>query len=168
MSIGMPHDSTTSASPWSWPVQGDRARNMWRALRAMPGQGIEVLRTSSLYETAAAYVTDQPSFLNAAALVRTSLPPLALLSALKGLEAAAGRDIAGAPRWGPRPLDLDIIFYGCHKVQHGKLDVPHMRCGLSWVGVNFFACGPGGGLARLTDGVSGDEGMHGGMFAVPG
>lgn len=40
---------------------------------------------------------------------------------------AAGRDLAGGVRHGPRPLDLDIIFYGAQTVQHESLIVPHIR-----------------------------------------
>ncbi len=86
----------------------------------------QVLRHSLLYETAAAYVTDQPSFLNAAIVARTELKPLELLDLLKGLEAKAGRE-PGSVRFGPRPLDLDILFYGDHSLNHERLQVPHPR-----------------------------------------
>lgn len=46
---------------------------------------------------------------------------------LKQIEAEAGRDLKGGVRYGPRPLDLDIIFYGSTSVQHEKLVVPHPR-----------------------------------------
>lgn len=115
----------------------------------------QVLRTSGLYETTAAYITDQPPFLNAAALARTALPPLQLLEALKAIEAAAGRDLQHGRRWGPRPLDLDIICYGgmqlalnvpaggeggagggagtgASEVHAMPLLVPHQRCGGWW------------------------------------
>jgi 2-amino-4-hydroxy-6-hydroxymethyldihydropteridine diphosphokinase len=87
----------------------------------------QVTRCSSLYETSAAYVTDQPSFLNAALLVTTELQPPQLLSRLKHIEQSAGRDIAGGPRWGPRPLDLDIILYGSQHYRDERLQIPHPR-----------------------------------------
>ena len=73
-------------------------------------------RHSSLYETSPAYVTIQPAFLNAAAVVRVTDPemakdPLALLDALKKIEKDLGRT-EGGQRFGPRPIDLDIIFHG--------------------------------------------------------
>ena len=75
-----------------------------------------VLATSRLFASRPAYVTEQPPFFNAAAAVVTRLPPLRLLRALKGLERDAGRgkEQGGEPtvRFGPRPLDLDIVFYG--------------------------------------------------------
>lgn len=89
---------------------------------------MQVVRHSALYETVPAYVVDQPSFLNAACLARTHLPPLELLAALKRIEAAAGRDLQGGVRFGPRPLDLDIIFYDGLHLDEGKLQVPHPRC----------------------------------------
>jgi hypothetical protein len=59
----------------------------------------------------------------------------------------AGRDLIGARRFGPRPLDLDIVFYGNQDVQHEVLSVPHIRCGSSChVGHTsvFCACRDGG------------------------
>ncbi len=88
---------------------------------------LQVLRVSLLYETAPVHVLDQPSYLNAAVLARTDLPPLQLLYNLKQIEKAAGRDLAGL-RWGPRPLDLDIVFYGSNHVDHESLTIPHERC----------------------------------------
>jgi 2-amino-4-hydroxy-6-hydroxymethyldihydropteridine diphosphokinase len=79
------------------------------ALRQMDKAGIRVLKCSRLYRTTPYGPTAQPDFINAAALVRTSLPPSALLSVLKGLERKAGR--LRTSRWGPRGLDLDILDY---------------------------------------------------------
>lgn len=72
------------------------------------------------------YVHNQPTFLNAAALVATTKAPEALLATLKDLEVAAGRDLA-APRWSPRPLDLDIICYGGRRLRSRTLSLPHER-----------------------------------------
>ena len=47
---------------------------------------------------------------------------------LKQVEAEAGRDLAGGPRFGPRPLDLDIVFYGAAGYRDEVLEVPHPRC----------------------------------------
>ncbi len=84
---------------------------MAAALPAMAAAGITLTRHSRLYASPPAYVTDQPPFLNAAVAGTTRLPPAALLRALKAVEAGAGRG-GGGVRFGPRPLDLDIIFYG--------------------------------------------------------
>ncbi|GIL72513.1 hypothetical protein Vretimale_4299 [Volvox reticuliferus] len=106
---------------------GNRGLKLHQGLRRLRELGVQVLRHSALYETAAAYVTDQPSFLNAAVLARTHLSPGELLRALKQVEAEAGRDLAGGQRFGPRPLDLDIIFFGAGSYQDEKLTVPHPR-----------------------------------------
>jgi 2-amino-4-hydroxy-6-hydroxymethyldihydropteridine diphosphokinase len=96
---------------------------MWHAsMRPM-----QVERHSALYETVPAYVSDQPNFYNAAVLARTRLRPLQLLDTLKAVEASAGRDLQGGVRFGPRPLDLDIIFYGQHGLKDDRLEVPHPR-----------------------------------------
>lgn len=88
--------------------------------------GLQVLRTSCLYKSAAMYVEEQAPFYNAAALVATQLPPLALLDAVKRVEEAAGRNLQGQ-RWGPRPLDIDIIFYEGPPMADTRLQVPHVR-----------------------------------------
>lgn len=71
--------------------------------------GIKVFYQSNLYRTKPFGLAHQPDFVNAAALIGTSLPPAALLSRLKKIEASAGRQ--SSKHWGPRPLDIDIIDY---------------------------------------------------------
>ena len=68
--------------------------------------------------------TDQPDYVNAVAALRTALAPFKLLAALQQLEAAAGRQRSGR-RWGPRPLDLDILLYGEQRIEAETLEVPH-------------------------------------------
>ncbi|KAK2076028.1 hypothetical protein QBZ16_001364 [Prototheca wickerhamii] len=85
-----------------------------------------VLSLARLYESAPQYVVEQPQFLNTAALVSTIRSPLDLLDALKAIEADLGRDF-GAIRNGPRPIDLDIVFYGSELVDHPRLTLPHPR-----------------------------------------
>lgn len=94
---------------------GDPAATLARAvvsLDAVPG--LRVRGVSRLYATAPWGVTDQPTFRNAVVALDTTLEPLALLAALKRLEAEAGR--VGGERWGPRPLDLDILVHGRSRV----------------------------------------------------
>lgn len=88
---------------------GNAAATLIEALHQLEREGISVIRRSALYVTTPFGVADQPDFVNAAALVRTSLPPVALLLVLKKIEAKAGRK--PTRRWGPRALDLDIIDY---------------------------------------------------------
>ena len=87
----------------------------------------QVVRTSSVYHTPPLHLEEQPPFLNAAALVATTRAPHELLAMLKLCEEHAGRDLQGGVRWGPRPLDLDIIFYGDQTVETQELSVPHKR-----------------------------------------
>lgn len=70
-----------------------------------------LIRTSMLHETAPMYVTDQPSFLNGVIEIQTTLSPNDLLTKIKQVEAAVGRDLQNGIRYGPRPVDLDILFY---------------------------------------------------------
>ncbi|MBV8060943.1 MAG: 2-amino-4-hydroxy-6-hydroxymethyldihydropteridine diphosphokinase [Alphaproteobacteria bacterium] len=78
---------------------------------------------SPVYETPAAYVTDQPDFYNMTLTGRTQLAPEALLKAVKDLEHDLGR--RQSFRYGPRLIDIDIIFYGQQAVNLPNLTVPH-------------------------------------------
>lgn len=104
---------------------GDRLHNFNEALRSMNKAGITVTRHGCLYESAPAYVTDQPHFLNSAVRAFTKLGPHELLKALKKIEQNMGR--TGGIRYGPRPIDLDILFYGKFKVNSDILTIPHER-----------------------------------------
>jgi 2-amino-4-hydroxy-6-hydroxymethyldihydropteridine diphosphokinase len=103
---------------------GERAANL-RAAVARLGKRIMVEQTSSLYETAPAYVIEQPHFLNAALRGRTQLAPAELLSFLKSIERELGRQ-AGV-RFGPRVIDLDILLYGELALDTPALTIPHPR-----------------------------------------
>lgn len=104
---------------------GNRLHNFNEALRLMKKSGIHITRHACLYETAPAYVTDQPQFLNSAVRGVTKLWPHELLGVLKKIEKDMGRT-AGI-RYGPRPIDLDILFYGKFRVSSDILTVPHER-----------------------------------------
>lgn len=109
---------------------GDRIRALRGAvarLEALPDTA--VVACSAVYETEAHVLpgqAPQPDHLNAVVVVETGLGPLRLLRQLHAVERAAGRD-AGAPRWSPRPLDLDLLLYGELEVQTPALTVPHPR-----------------------------------------
>ena len=103
---------------------GDAEANVRRAFERLAATGTVVAR-SSLYRTAPWGVTAQPAFVNAAALVDTSLDPHVLLAELKRIEAEAGR--VPAARWGPRVLDLDILAYGDARLAGPDLTIPHAR-----------------------------------------
>lgn len=104
---------------------GDRLYNFNEALKLMKREGIHITRHACLYETAPAYVTDQPQFLNSAVRAFTKLGPHELLSTVKRIEKELGRT-AGI-RYGPRPIDLDILLYGRYRVHSDVLTVPHER-----------------------------------------
>jgi 2-amino-4-hydroxy-6-hydroxymethyldihydropteridine diphosphokinase len=90
--------------PWGTPTE-----TITRALRELETVGTRIERVSNFYETAAVGPARQPSYVNAVALLDTSLPAPALLRVLKTIERRAGR--RGGRPWGPRTLDLDIIDY---------------------------------------------------------
>ncbi|CAL1374503.1 unnamed protein product [Linum trigynum] len=104
---------------------GDRVHNFNEALQMMKKSGISITRHGCLYETAPAYVTDQPHFLNSAVRAITKLGPHELLGVLKKIEKEMGR--TKGIRYGPRPIDLDILFYGKFRVNSDVLTVPHER-----------------------------------------
>jgi dihydropteroate synthase/2-amino-4-hydroxy-6-hydroxymethyldihydropteridine diphosphokinase len=83
---------------------------MNRSLRELEQRGCRICRTSRLYESAPAYVTDQPKFLNAVARIEfDAMRPESLLELVKDVEASMGRD-SSAIRNGPRLIDLDILY----------------------------------------------------------
>jgi 2-amino-4-hydroxy-6-hydroxymethyldihydropteridine diphosphokinase len=103
---------------------GRRARNLSRALlRLSLTPGIHLSALSRVYETAAWGVEDQPHFLNMAAAARVELAPEALLSSLKAIERELGR--VPGERWGPRPVDIDILLFGDRSVRTPELTLPH-------------------------------------------
>ncbi len=89
---------------------GNSNTTILEALRELERSGVCILRRSRLYLTSPYGTVDQPIFTNAAAAIRTALPPDALLSRIKEIETRAGRPHS-TPHWGPRALDIDIIDY---------------------------------------------------------
>jgi 2-amino-4-hydroxy-6-hydroxymethyldihydropteridine diphosphokinase len=104
---------------------GDRAARLRSALEALPKAQIEVLRTSSFYETEPVDYRDQGWFLNLVAECRTELFPVQLLGRLQKIEAQLGRKRIVAK--GPRTLDIDIILFGRAIVKTPLLEIPHPR-----------------------------------------
>jgi 2-amino-4-hydroxy-6-hydroxymethyldihydropteridine diphosphokinase len=106
---------------------GERRARLQAAVDALPGVGIEVLASSSAYDTdPVGEVLDQPSFLNACLLVRTALAPLQALDAVKRLERELGRSESAA-RHGPRAIDIDILMLGDEVLEHERLSLPHAQ-----------------------------------------
>jgi 2-amino-4-hydroxy-6-hydroxymethyldihydropteridine diphosphokinase len=104
---------------------GERRAHLQAAVDALPGAGVEVLRSSSVYDTdPVGEVPDQRHFLNACLAVRTALAPLALLDAVKALERELGRTPGGA-RHGPRAIDIDILLLGELEHADARMTLPH-------------------------------------------
>ncbi len=105
--------------------EGDRLGNLRAARDALAAQGVEVLESSSVYETAPqGEVLDQAEFLNAVVRIRTALGPEELLDAAKAVERALGREPGGV-RHGPRPIDVDVLLLGDLRFHSERLSLPH-------------------------------------------
>lgn len=103
---------------------GDRIANCRKAIELVGGRkDTTVVKKSSFYETEPWGKADQGPFINSVIEVITSLGPDDLLEALKSIEALMGRK--PAERWGPRLIDLDIIFYGDRVIEKEGLTIPH-------------------------------------------
>lgn len=105
---------------------GERLTSLKRAV-ALLGEigGLEVLRSSRVYETEPVGGPEQPEYLNAVIEIETTLDPHALLKECIGVEEAMGR--VRADRWGPRNIDIDVLTYGREEVDDADLTVPHPR-----------------------------------------
>ncbi|MGO8951428.1 MAG: 2-amino-4-hydroxy-6-hydroxymethyldihydropteridine diphosphokinase [Ktedonobacterales bacterium] len=103
---------------------GDRRRQLLQAVNLLAEcMAVELL--SSVYDTAPMQVVDQPRFLNLVCSVRTDYTPENLLRLLKSIERRLGR-VAG-PRFGPRAIDIDLLFYDTLVLESPTLTVPHPR-----------------------------------------
>jgi 2-amino-4-hydroxy-6-hydroxymethyldihydropteridine diphosphokinase len=106
--------------------QGDREAQLVSALEAMSLiDAVAVLGCSSLFESAPVG-PPQPYYLNAVVALECSLPPQRLLGILKQIERDLGR-APGGPRWGPRPIDLDLLLWEGEVVADPNLQVPHLE-----------------------------------------
>ena len=104
---------------------GDRQQNIRAALDKLAStDGIQLLRVSSLIENpAVGGPPDSPPFLNGAAEVATILSPAALLQRLLEIEREIGR--VRREKWGPRPIDLDLLLYADQVLASPGLTLPH-------------------------------------------
>lgn len=104
---------------------GNREANLRMGLRGLTRMA-RVEAVSALYETDPVGRPDQPPYYNACCRIETGLDPLPLLRFLKSLEHEIGRR-PGGPKWGPRPIDLDILLYEDCMLEGDELTVPHPR-----------------------------------------
>lgn len=107
---------------------GDREGTLRAALEALAAMpGVSSVRASRVRETEpwGEGCAGQPSYLNAVAEVRTTMPARALLAELLRIEGLFGR--TRSARWAPRTLDLDLLMYGDRVLSEASLEVPHPR-----------------------------------------
>jgi 2-amino-4-hydroxy-6-hydroxymethyldihydropteridine diphosphokinase len=103
---------------------GDRLTNLRAAIEALPSE-IKVMAESKVYETPPWGYENQPTFLNMAVKCETDLEPESLLKRLKQLEVQLGREQSF--HWGPRLIDIDILFYDDLILKSESLIIPHPR-----------------------------------------
>ncbi len=103
---------------------GSREDNLDKAMELI-SQRLRLGKVSPRYDTEPVGNTNQPRFLNMVCEVSTALPPASLLALLQGFELKLGR-VPGKPN-SPRPIDLDILFYGNQMINTPELTIPHPR-----------------------------------------
>jgi len=103
---------------------GNRQSNLDKALDLL-SQRLQVRQVSSIYDTEPVGNANQPRFLNLVCQVYTRLAPTELLSLAKGIELKLGR--APGTANAPRPIDIDILFFGDQVIETGELVIPHPR-----------------------------------------
>jgi 2-amino-4-hydroxy-6-hydroxymethyldihydropteridine diphosphokinase len=91
------------------------------------GDEVRLLARSGDYRTPPWGVEDQPPFINLCIAVETNLVPLALLARAQAVERRFGRERDKERRWGPRPIDIDLLSYDDLAVDTPDLTLPHPR-----------------------------------------
>lgn len=103
---------------------GDLRKNIDQALQSLKPNNIEIKQKSRYCMTKPWGNKDQPDFLNIVVEVETDHQPQELLTMCKSIESQMGRKMNGV-RWGPRIIDIDIIFYEDLIIKTNELVVPH-------------------------------------------
>jgi 2-amino-4-hydroxy-6-hydroxymethyldihydropteridine diphosphokinase len=107
---------------------GDVRTTLDRAVAAFcDGTAVRLLAQSSDYTTPPWGVEDQPAFVNRCLAVATALAPRALLDRALTVERTLGRDRSRERRWGPRPIDIDLLAYNDVVLDEPGLTLPHPR-----------------------------------------
>ncbi len=104
---------------------GDRRAKILTAINLISDHIGKVAKKSHLYETQPWGNPDQDSFLNQVIMINTMLDPRGLLQEIADIEQELGRDRRDKDKWGPRTIDIDILFYGKRVVRDKGLEVPH-------------------------------------------
>jgi len=103
---------------------GDRLLNLNKAIELL-SEKIQILKKSKIYVSKAVGYTDQPDFYNMVLYGKTDLSPEELFNFIKDVEKNAGRVYRF--HWGPREIDIDILFYNDLVYKSDKLNIPHPR-----------------------------------------
>jgi len=107
---------------------GDVRDTLDRAVAALcDGEIVRLVARSSDYRTPPWGVTDQPAFVNLCMAVETALAPQELLARAQAVERSLGRERSRETRWGPRPVDIDLIAYDDVALTTPDLTLPHPR-----------------------------------------
>ena len=105
---------------------GDVRDTLDRAIAELcDDEEVRLLTRSSDYRTPPWGVEDQPPFVNLCIAVETTLTPRALLARAQAVEAKLGRDRGNERRWGPRPIDIDLLAYDDVVLDTPELQLPH-------------------------------------------
>jgi 2-amino-4-hydroxy-6-hydroxymethyldihydropteridine diphosphokinase len=102
---------------------GNRGNNCRQAIKLIEKNGILIKKQSRMHETEPWGIKDQPKFINMAVEVETDKKPEELLVILKEIEKEIGR--TETVKWGPRVIDLDILFYDDLILKISGLEIPH-------------------------------------------
>ena len=102
---------------------GNRKENLQQARELIAAEAGPILGFSSLYETEAWGMEDQPAFLNQVLLVSTDKSARQLLSTILAIEHHMGRE--RTQKFGPRLIDIDILFYNSEIIDESGLSIPH-------------------------------------------
>ncbi len=103
---------------------GNTKENLRHALRALEDSQITIKKKSRMHKTKPWGYTDQPDFLNLAVHVECEYTPRELLTVIKRIEGNMGRK-KGGERWGPRIIDIDILFYDQEVIAEQDVIIPH-------------------------------------------
>lgn len=103
--------------------EGDRLGWMNRAIALISDNCGKITDKSSVYETAAWGITDQPAFLNMVVALSTDMSPQELLTAILAIETSLGRH--RQVKWGQRTIDIDILLYNSQIIETAELIIPH-------------------------------------------
>lgn len=104
---------------------GDKATTLQKAIKLIAEQVGKIEKISSIYETKAWGVKNQPDFYNQVIQLETKLAPLAVLMAIQSIEIQLGR--TERQKWHSRIIDIDILYYGDQFIGTDVLRVPHSQ-----------------------------------------